>query len=74
MQIGACGERIPDDKMAKIGTLAEACRAQQLGMSRAYEELSEKLARATVMSQFVRQHSMGGRKQAPAQPSAAITG
>lgn len=63
--------------MAKIGTLAEACRAQQLGMSRAYEELSEKLARATVMSQFVRQHSMGGGggvKRSPAQPSAAITG
>eukprot|EP00884_Botryococcus_braunii_P004980 jgi/Botrbrau1/14483/Bobra.0014s0119.3 len=77
IKIGASGERIADDKMQKIAQLADACRQQQQGMSRAYEELSEKLARATVMSQFVRQHSMGtggGRRPAPAQPSAAITG
>ena len=52
-QMSALGETIPPGTLVEVEKLQTACRNRQVTLTKSFEELSEKLSRATVVAQFV---------------------
>ena len=63
MQMSALGETLSPEIATEVDKLQTACRNRQTALSRSFEELSEKLSRASAVAQFVVAHR---RKELPA--------